>query len=165
MTIGASLFIAFLVVQRLSELLIARRNTSALLAAGAREVGAGHYPAIVALHAAWLVCIVVFGYDEQVRGIWLVLFAILQALRLWILMSLGSRWTTRIIVTDTPLVRRGPYRWINHPNYVLVVLEIAIAPMVLGLWQIALAFSALNALMLTIRIRSENAALAAMRSA
>lgn len=165
MTIGASLFIAFLVVQRLSELLIARRNTSALLAAGAREVGRGHYPAIVALHAAWLVCIVVFGYDEQVRGIWLVLFAILQALRLWILMSLGSRWTTRIIVTDTPLVRRGPYRWINHPNYVLVVLEIAIAPMVLGLWQIALSFSALNALMLTIRIRSENAALAAMRSA
>lgn len=165
MTIGASLFIAFLVVQRLSELLIARRNTSALLAAGAREVGRGHYPAIVALHAAWLVCIVVFGYDEQVRGIWLVLFAILQALRLWILMSLGSRWTTRIIVTDTPLVRRGPYRWINHPNYVLVVLEIAIAPMVLGLWQIALSFSALNALMLTIRIRSENAALGAMRSA
>ena len=80
-------------------------------------------------------------------------------------MSLGSRWTTRIIVTDAPLVRRGPYRWINHPNYALVVLEIAIAPMVLGLWQIALAFSVLNALMLTIRIRSENAALAAMRSA
>lgn len=160
---AAALFIAFLVLQRLAELVIARRNTRRLLARGAAEHGAAHYPLIVALHAAWLVSIAVFGWDQPVQPGWLAAFALLQLFRLWILSTLGSRWTTRIIVLDEPLVRRGPFRVLRHPNYTLVVLEIAVAPMVLGLTWVALAFSVLNAAVLTIRIRAENAALASLR--
>lgn len=159
MTPGAALFLAFLVVQRLSELVISRRNTRALLARGAREVAPGHYPAIVALHAAWLAALALFGAEEEVRLPWLAVFAVLQLFRLWILLSLGRRWTTRIIVTDTPLVVRGPYRWIRHPNYLLVVLEIAVAPLVLGQWAVALVFTILNAAVLAVRIRAEDRAL------
>ncbi|MCB1354313.1 MAG: hypothetical protein KDK03_16410 [Rhodobacteraceae bacterium] len=165
MTAGAGLFLGFLILQRLSELALARRNTGRLLAAGAREVAPGHYPLIVALHAAWLLAMVVFGHDAQVSLPWLAAFALLQVFRVWILASLGPRWTTRIIVTDTPLVARGPYRWVRHPNYLLVVCEIAVAPMVLGLWPVALVFSLLNALVLTIRLRAENRALAPLRPA
>lgn len=159
MTTGAALFIAFLVVQRLSELAIARRNTARLLAEGAREVAPGHYPLIVALHTAWLLSIVWFGYDEPILWSWLVVFAVLQGLRLWILGTLGRRWTTRIIVTDEPLVVEGPFRYLRHPNYTLVVAEIFVAPMVLGLTGVALVFTVLNALVLFIRIRAEDRAL------
>lgn len=159
MTLGATLFLVFLICQRLGELLLAKRNTTRLLAVGAREVAPGHYPLIVALHATWLLCLVVYGHDAALRPIWLVAFVMLQGVRLWILLSLGSRWTTRIIVTDTPLVARGPYRWVNHPNYLLVVAEIAVAPMVLGLGWVAAVFSVLNAAVLAIRIRVEDRAL------
>ncbi|MFC0342393.1 isoprenylcysteine carboxyl methyltransferase family protein [Paracoccus niistensis] len=160
---AAALFIAFLVLQRLAELVIARRNTRRLLARGAVEHGAAHYPLIVALHAAWLVSIAVFGWGQPIQPAWLAAFALLQLFRLWILSTLGPRWTTRIIVLDEPLVRRGPFRVLRHPNYTLVVLEIAVAPMVLGLTGVALAFSVLNAAVLMIRIRAENAALAPLR--
>jgi methyltransferase len=123
------------------------------------EHGAGHYPLIVALHAAWIGSIALLGWREPVSPVWLGLFVILQALRLWILGTLGSRWTTRIIVLDEPLVRRGPFRFLRHPNYTLVVAEIAVAPMVLGLVWVAVVFSVLNAGVLAIRIRAENAAL------
>lgn len=155
----AALFIAFLIVQRLGELAVARRNTRRLLARGAVEHGASHYPLIVALHAAWIGAIAVLGWGEPVRPAWLGLFVILQGLRLWILGTLGSRWTTRIIVVDEPLVRRGPFRFLRHPNYTLVVAEIAVAPMVLGLVWVAVVFSVLNAGVLAIRIRAENDAL------
>ena len=159
MTLGAGLFLGFLVLQRLSELVLARRNTARLLAEGAREVAPGHYPLIVALHTAWIACLVIFGHDQAIQAGWLAVFAVLQAFRLWILGTLGRRWTTRIIVTDTPLVARGPYRFVNHPNYVLVVAEIAVAPLVLGLTWVAILFSILNAIVLTIRIRAEDAAI------
>ena len=159
MSLGAGLFLAFLIAQRLSELVIAKRNTARLLAKGARELGAGHYPVMVAMHSLWIGALVVFGHAAQVQWAWLAVFAVLQMFRVWILTSLGSRWTTRIIVLDEPLVRRGPYRWLNHPNYVLVVAEIFVAPMVLRLVWVALVFSALNAAMLWVRIRAENAAL------
>lgn len=162
---GAVLFLAFLILQRLSELVIARLNTKDLLAQGAREVAPGHYPLIVGLHSLWIAALVVLGYDQAVYVVWLVVFVVLQAARVWILVSLGKRWTTRIIVTDTPLVMRGPYRWVSHPNYVLVVCEILVAPMVLGLWWVAMAFTVLNAAVLTIRIRAENRALAPRRGA
>ncbi len=152
-------FIAFLIVQRLGELVIARRNTQRLLAAGAVEHGAAHYPLIVALHGAWIVAIAVLGWGHAVQPIWLVLFVLLQGLRVWIFSTLGGRWTTRIIVLPQPLVRRGPFRFLRHPNYTLVVLEIAVAPMVLGLVGVALVFSVLNALVLTVRLRAENAVL------
>ena len=116
MTVATGLFLAFLIVQRLAELVIARRNTAALLARGAVEHGAAHYPIIVALHVAWIAAIVVLGWSEPVRWGWLAVFAVLQAFRVWILTSLGSRWTTRIIVLDEPLVARGPFRWLRHPN-------------------------------------------------
>lgn len=160
---AAALFIAFLVLQRLGELVLARRNTRRLLARGAVEHGAAHYPLIVALHAAWLLAICLWGWSRPVGPGWLGVFAVLQLCRLWVLASLGPRWTTRIIVLDEPLVRRGPFRVLRHPNYTLVVLEIAVAPMVLGLTWVALVFSALNAAVLTIRIRAENAALAPLR--
>lgn len=159
MTVGAGLLLGFLALQRLGELLIARANTRALLAAGAREAGAGHYPFVVALHAAWLAALASFGHDAAVSLPWLGVFILLQGLRVWILTTLGRRWTTRIIVTDAPLVARGPFRWMRHPNYALVVVEIFVAPMTLGLLWVALIFSALNAAMLAVRIRAEDAAL------
>lgn len=160
---AALAFIAFLVLQRGAELVLARRNTRRLLARGAVEHGAGHYPLIVALHAAWLLAICIGGWSRPVSPGWLALFAVLQLCRLWVLASLGPRWTTRIIVLDEPLVRRGPYRWMAHPNYAVVVAEIAVAPMVLGLWPVAVAFSTLNAAVLAVRIRAEARALAGSR--
>ena len=164
MSLGAALFIGFLIVQRLGELVLARRNTQALLAEGAQEVEADHYLLIVVLHVAWIASIALLGYDEAVIVGWLAVFALLQLFRLWILAALGRRWTTRIVVTGTPLVARGPFRFMRHPNYTLVVCEIAVAPLVLGLWSVALVFSVLNAAVLTIRIRAENRALAPYRT-
>lgn len=156
---AALVFIAFLLVQRGAELILARHNTRKLLARGAVEHGAAHYPLIVTLHVAWLLAICIFGWSNPVGPGWLAAFVILQLCRIWVLASLGARWTTRIIVLDEPLVRRGPYRWLAHPNYAVVVAEIFVAPMVLGLWPVAVLFSILNALVLTIRIKAEARAL------
>ena len=163
MTLGAGLFLAFIIVQRLSELVIAKRNTAALLAKGAYEVGASHYPVMVAMHTAWIVCLVFFGYANDVALGWLVIFVVLQAFRVWILGSLGGRWTTRIIILEEPLVVRGPFKFFSHPNYMLVVAEIIVAPMVLGLTWVAVVFTVLNAAMLWVRISVEEKALAPLR--
>lgn len=159
MTTGTFLFLAFIVVQRLGELVIARRNTARLMARGAYEVGAGHYPVMVALHSAWVLALLVFGWNQPLHMGWLAFYAVLQVFRVWILGTLGARWTTRIIVLDEPLVVRGPFRFIPHPNYTLVVLEIIAAPMVLGLTWVALVFTLLNAAMLYHRIGVEDGAL------
>ena len=155
----AAAFLAFVVLQRLVELAIARANTTRLMERGAREVGAGHYPFMVALHASWIAALALFGHDEAVRPSWLAAYAALQVFRVWILATLGRRWTTRIIVADEPLVARGPFALMRHPNYALVVAEIAVTPLVLGLTWVAVAFSVLNAAMLAVRIRAEDAAL------
>ena len=160
---GAVLFLGFIIVQRLSELVIAKRNTARLLDRGAYEVGAGHYPAMVAMHSLWIAGLIAFGYDEQVSYGWLAVFVVLQGFRLWILVTLGRRWTTRIIVLPEPLVVRGPFKCLNHPNYALVIAEIFVAPMVLGLVWLAVLFTLLNAAMLWVRIRAEEAALAPLR--
>jgi len=154
------LFIAFLIAQRLSELVIARKNTVRLLARGAKEFAPEHYPLIVAVHSLWIVAIAVLGWDQALNFSWLVVYLVLQGFRIWILSSLGARWTTRIIILNEPLVARGPYKYIKHPNYVLVVAEIIAAPMVLGLFSVAIVFSLLNAIVLYIRIKVENKALA-----
>lgn len=159
----AILFLTFIIVQRLSELVIAKRNTARLMAEGGTEIGAGHYPAMVAMHAAWIAALVVFGWHNPVSIPWLVIFVALQGLRLWILATLGSRWTTRIILTETPLVTTGPFRYLRHPNYTLVVAEIIVAPMVLGLVWVAVFWTILNAAMLYVRISAENAGLAPHR--
>jgi len=146
--------------ERLAELVHARRNTSALLALGGRELAPGHYPLIVGLHALWLGGLWLLALNKQPDVAWLAVFAILQATRLWVLATLGRRWTTRIIVVPgETLVRNGPYRFMAHPNYAVVVGEIAVLPLVFGLWRYALVFSVLNALVLAIRVRAENAAL------
>jgi methyltransferase len=148
--------------QRLGELVLARRNTRALLAKGGVERGAEHYPLIVALHAAWLGGLWMLAWDRPANLAWLAVYLGLQGLRAWVLLSLGSRWTTRIIVVPgETLVRKGPYRLIPHPNYVVVAAEIAVLPLVFGLTAYAIAFSALNAAVLWLRIRAENAALRA----
>ena len=153
------IFLVFLIAQRLAELVIAHRNTTRLMADGAHEVGASHYPAMVAMHAAWITTIVLAGWNESVHLLWLGVYALLQPFRFWILGTLGPRWTTRIIVTDTPLVATGPFRYLRHPNYTLVAAEIIVAPMVLGLWWVAAVFTVLNALMLRHRIGVEDTAM------
>ena len=152
--------LALVTLQRLGELWLANRNTRRLIATGAREYGSGHYPLIVAVHALWLIGLWWLALDRRVDGFWLGLFVLIEIARIWILTTLGRRWTTRIIVLpNAPLVRRGPYRLVNHPNYLVVIGEIAVLPLVFGLWQVALIFTVLNAAVLTVRIREENRAL------
>lgn len=154
------IILGLVTLQRLGELWLSNRNTRRLLEEGAREVAPGHYPLIVAVHALWLAALWWFSLSRPIDGFWLGLFVLIELARIWVLASLGRRWTTRIIVLPAaPLVRRGPYRWVDHPNYLVVIGEIAVLPLVFGLWQIALIFSALNAAVLTIRIREENRAL------
>ncbi|MEA2986381.1 MAG: methyltransferase [Alphaproteobacteria bacterium] len=160
MTEGA-LLVAFVTLQRLAELLLARRNTQRLLAEGGVEFGRSHYPWIVALHSAWLIGLWWLGHARSVDPLLLGVFILLQAGRLWVIASLGRRWTTRIIVLSrAPLVASGPYRWLKHPNYLIVALEIAVVPLALGLPIFAAIFTLLNACILYLRIRAENAALA-----
>ena len=109
-SIPAVLFLSFVVIQRLGELVLAKRNTAKLLERGAVEVGASHYPLMVALHTCWVLALIALGYAQAVSLPWLVAFAVLQVMRFWILSSLGERWTTRIIVIDEPLVKAGPVR-------------------------------------------------------
>jgi methyltransferase len=157
----AVVILVFVTLQRLAELVLARRNTARLLADGAVEAAPGHYPLIVLLHAAWLAGLWYLAWNAPVQLGWLALFILLQALRVWVLATLGPRWTTRIIVQPgAPLVRTGPYRWLSHPNYAVVIGEIMVLPLVFGLVWYGLAFSVLNALVLTVRIRAENRALA-----
>ncbi|HZZ67253.1 MAG TPA: isoprenylcysteine carboxylmethyltransferase family protein [Phenylobacterium sp.] len=147
--------------QRLGELVVARRNTRRLLAQGGVERGAQHYPLMVALHAAWLGGLWLLAWNRPANLWWLMGYILLEALRVWVLMSIGRRWTTRIIVVPgESLVRRGPYRLIPHPNYAVVVGEIAVLPLAFGLVGFAVVFSLLNAAMLWLRIRTENHALA-----
>jgi methyltransferase len=147
-------------LQRLGELWLANRNTRRLLANGAHEVAASHYPLIVIVHALWLATLWWLAPPRPIDSFWLALFVLIEFARIWVLASLGTRWTTRIIVLPSaPLVRRGPYRWVNHPNYLVVIAEIAVLPLVFGMPQIALLFTLLNAAVLTIRVREENRAL------
>ena len=155
--------LALVTVQRLAELWLSNRNTARLLERGAHEVGAAHYPFIVAVHASWLAALWWFAPARPIHWFWLAFFLLLQVARLWVLVSLRGRWTTRIIILPgEPLVRTGPYRFVDHPNYLIVVGEIAALPLAFGLWPIALLFSGLNAAILAVRIRAENRALIAL---
>ena len=153
--------VVFLCAQRLAELALAQWNTMRLRMAGAVEFGAGHYPIMVALHAFWLLALWTAGHDRAIDPSWLAVFVLLQAGRLWVIASLGRRWTTRVIVLlGAAPVTRGPFRLIRHPNYLIVTLEIAVVPLTLGLPLLALVFSLGNAAMLAMRVRVENRALA-----
>lgn len=147
--------------QRLWELWLADRNTKRLLADGAVEVGAAHYPLFILLHASWLAAIAIVTPWTMVPNLWwLGLYLVLQLGRLWVISTLGRFWTTRIITLPAaPLVRSGPYRFVRHPNYVVASLEIAVLPLVFGQVWIALAWSVANALLVAWRIRIEDRAL------
>jgi methyltransferase len=154
------IILAVVTLQRLGELWLSNRNTKRLLARGAQEVGGRHYPLIVAVHVLWLAALWWLAPERAVDGFWLAVFVLLQLARIWVLATLGSRWTTRIIILPgAPLVRAGPYRWVDHPNYMIVIGEIAALPLVFGLWAVALIFSLLNAAVIAVRIREENRAL------
>lgn len=159
------LLIGLIFLQRLIELAIARINTKRLLAEGAVEHGANHYPLIVLLHTAWLVSLVVFvPADAVLNPVLLAVFVILQLGRIWVLSSLGRYWTTRVImVPGRPLIKRGPFRLVRHPNYLIVQAEMMVVPLIAGAWQLAIVFGIANALVLAWRIRVEEQALAPRR--
>lgn len=160
MSWAALAILGFVTLQRLAELILSQRNTKQLLARGAYEVAPEHYPFLVLLHATWLAVLWFFGPGPPIHLIPLALFALLQLGRVWVISTLGERWTTRIIVLPgAPLVTSGPYRWVNHPNYLIVIGEFAVLPLVFGLPMVAIVFSLLNAAILAVRIKAENRAL------
>jgi methyltransferase len=165
---AALILLSLVTLQRLVELVHARRNTRRLLAEGAVEIGAAHYPLLVILHASWLGTLwaLVIGGHALVWWPAVIAYGVVEIARVWVMASLGRYWTTRILVPrDAPLVHRGPYRFLRHPNYWVVVFEIALLPMALGSWTVAAIFTALNAAVLTWRIRVEDGSLASRRTA
>ena len=156
--------LALVTLQRLAELALARRNTRLLLAQGGVEVAPGHYPAIVTLHAAWLAGLWLLAPSRAPDIALLTVFGLMQIGRGWVLASLGTRWTTRIIVVPgAHLVRSGPYRFVRHPNYLIVAGEILVLPLAFGLPLFAVLFSGLNVLVLWVRLQAEDAALRGAR--
>lgn len=149
-------------LQRLGELVMDKRNTKSLLRQGAVEYGARHYPLFILLHGAWLLSLFawVVWFEAYPNLVLIGVFVVLQAGRVWVLLTLGPYWTTRIIsVPNAPLVKTGPYRFVRHPNYWIVIGEISILPLAFGAWPLALVFSILNGALLAHRIRVENEAL------
>ncbi len=159
--------VSLVAAQRLVELALAAANTRRLLARGAREVGRAHYPLFVLLHGSWLVAIAVTTpIDRQPYWPLIGVFIVLQLLRVWVVATLGPYWTTRIITLDAaPIVRRGPFRFVRHPNYCVVIAEIVVLPLAFGNWPVALIWTVLNALLLRHRIRVEMGALAVREAA
>ena len=161
-----SIGVVLVAVQRLFELVLARRNERRARARGAVERGRGHYPFIVALHILWLISTLVEGLlrGQDLPAYWpvpLAMFLLVQPLRYWAIFSLGESWNTRILVVPgAKAVGRGPYRYLKHPNYVVVVVEILAFPLIFGAWITALVFTVLNAAVLSVRLREENRALA-----
>lgn len=156
------LVLAFVTLQRLGELLLARRNTTRLLERGAIEVAPGHYPLIVGLHTLWLGGLWVLALTRGLSPdlLLLAIFIVLQGLRVWVLATLGPRWTTRILVVPGErLIASGPYRYLSHPNYWVVIGEILVLPLAFGLVWYAAVFSVLNLAVLWVRMRAENKAL------
>ncbi|HEX3944688.1 MAG TPA: isoprenylcysteine carboxylmethyltransferase family protein [Rhizomicrobium sp.] len=158
--------LTLVIAQRVAELALAQRNTRALLAKGAVEIGRRHYPLFVLLHAAWLLSIAL-TLPKPIVIHWIPLcgYIALEILRAWTMLALGHYWTTRIIsLADAPLVQRGPYRFVRHPNYIIVIGEIALLPLVFGEVWVAAIFSLLNATLLFWRVREEESALGPRRA-
>lgn len=160
------LILGLVAAQRIGELFLDRSNTAALLLQGGEEHGEEHYKFFIILHSAWLMSLLVWValINAEPNWILLCLYLVLQAGRLWVLRTLGPYWTTRIITVPTaPLITSGPYRFARHPNYLVVVCEIALLPLIFGGWQIALVFSILNAALLRVRIHAEDTVLASRK--
>jgi methyltransferase len=157
--------LGLVLLQRVVELVWARRNTIRLRRLGGVEADAEGYPYFVLLHAGWLVSLALF-VPAATPPIWplLGLFVLLQLGRLWVISSLGNYWTTRIVsLPGVPLVQTGPFRWLRHPNYLLVIAEIAVLPLAFGAVPIAVSFSAVNLILIIRRIRIEESVLAPRR--
>ena len=158
-------FLAALAVARAAELTISARHARALASDGAREFGRGHFPLIVTVHALFPLALALEVLRLGSRPVaawpaWLALWIAAFALKVWAIRSLGTAWNVRVwVVPGLDPIRRGPYRWIAHPNYLAVATEFAAAPMMFGAWRTAIAFSALNALLMAIRIPAEASAL------
>ena len=169
-TLTAFVVVVMLVgVERLAELVVSKRNAAWSLSRGGVETGRGHYSFMVVLHTGFLVAMLVEAFvrrpDVPATLAWSMLVVVVaaQALRWWCIATLGSRWNTRVIVVPgLAPVRSGPYRWLAHPNYVAVVAEGVALPLVHASWVTALVFTIANAALLTVRLRSENAALATL---
>ena len=163
----AGLIILLLVaLQRIGELILDRGNIAALMAEGVVEHGARHYPLFIILHAGWLLTLFAIAGTQSIvlNWWWVAVYGVLQLGRIWVIRTLGPYWTTRIItIPHRPLVTTGPYRFVRHPNYVIVVAEIAVLPLAFGAWQVALVFSVFNAALLMHRIKVENGVLAPRR--
>lgn len=156
----ATAIVVLVIAQRLWELRIANRNTAALLAEGAVEHGANHYPVIVLLHTVWLIAMlwVAIG-GPQVNFYWVFVFLLLQAGRVWVLKTLGKYWTTRIItVPNAPLITTGPFKIVRHPNYFIVMGELIVLPLAFGEPMMAVFFGVANMVVLAWRIRAEDRA-------
>jgi methyltransferase len=164
-------FIVFVIVQRLFELRVAKRNEAWARSKGAIEHAPEHYPWMVAMHSTWILATF---FESLARGsqlgplwvVWLSVFVLAQFGRYWAISSLGQYWNTRIlIVPGAKLVRRGPYQFLSHPNYVVVALELLTGPLIFGAWITAILFTILNAiLLLGVRIPAEERALETYRS-
>jgi methyltransferase len=165
MILVAYVIIALVILQRAGELMLANRNTQKLKAKGGVEIGAGHYRFIVLLHMAWLMAVLwLIPSPVVIYWGWILAFLLLQGLRVWVIKTLGPYWTTRIIsLPGVPLVKQGPYRYVRHPNYLVVAGEILALPMAFGEIWVAIGFSIVNAAVLVWRIREEEAGLAPRR--
>lgn len=156
--------LSFVTLQRAGEMALSRANTAALRARGAREVARGHYPLLVAVHVLWLASLWWLAPGRPIEWTLVALYAVLQAARVWVIRTLGVRWTTRIIILPgAPRIDTGPFRYLSHPNYAVVMAELVLLPLAFGLWWVAVLFFALNAVALAIRITAENKALAEER--
>ena len=164
---GLVAFLAYHLLERMAELFVSGRNVRRLMARGAREHGRGHFPALAAMHTlfplALLTEVLVLGARPgRFAVLWVALFVGAQLLRIAAMRALDGFWTVRVIVLDgAPLVRHGVYRWLRHPNYLAVVIELLSAPLMFGAWRTAVAFSIANAFALRVRIRCEERALGA----
>ena len=158
-----SLFIALVILLRTGELLLSKKNEKWLLQNGAIEYGSKHYPLMVTLHVCFIISLI-FEYATQQTAsyslFFIVFYFLLIAFKTWIILSLGKYWNTKIYrIRGFPLIKKGPYKYLRHPNYLVVVVEIAVIPLAFNLYYTAVIFTLLNSVMLFVRIKEENKAL------
>jgi len=157
------LFISFIILLRLGELLYSKRNEKWLLQNNAVEYGKKHYPFIVALHVLFILSLILEYWIKQPVSYsvyFLIFYFLLLLFKAWVILSLGKFWNTKIYhIPNVPPIKKGPYKYIKHPNYLIVIIEIAIIPLIFHLYFTAIIFSILNAIMLSVRIKEENRAL------
>jgi methyltransferase len=156
---GFVLFISFFIAQRISELLVAKKNEKWLRAQGAIEYGKSHYSFIVLLHILFISSLIteyVLRAEAHLDILFLILFFLLLSSKIWVITSLGKYWNTKIFrIPGAVPIKKGPYKLLKHPNYIIVVLEFIVVPLVFHLYFTAVVFSFLNTLMLWVRIREE----------